>query len=145
MTTLRGCEVGGIVTGDPIHRFVIRCGHSELTLHQWDSEPAEAAGAALLRGSQRQGSTPVSGLTQCEHCLRQVSGSLAGKVRSCGLRPLTLTAAKLASSSLLAVPIPRDLRRWQPARPYLGRWSVCNARGLRDSNQPVDPLPLSRA
>jgi len=47
MTTLREfrCEVCGIVTGNPIHWFVIRCGDSELTVHRWGSAAAEAAGA----------------------------------------------------------------------------------------------------
>lgn len=39
------CEVCGIVTSDPIHWFVIRCGNSELTVQRWNSETAEAAGA----------------------------------------------------------------------------------------------------
>lgn len=58
MTTLREirCEVCGIVTGNPIRRFVIRCGDSELTVHRLSSEIAEAAGARhYLRGSQRRG------------------------------------------------------------------------------------------
>src|SRR2546426_4100221 len=47
MTTLQEfrCEVCGIVTSNPIHWFVIRCGDSELTVHRWNSEAAEAAGA----------------------------------------------------------------------------------------------------
>jgi hypothetical protein len=39
------CEVCGIVTRDPIHWFVIRCGDSELTVQRWNSESARAAGA----------------------------------------------------------------------------------------------------
>src|SRR3989442_15922432 len=57
---------------------------------------------------------------------------------------LTLTAAKRASPSIPPVAIPRGLRRWQPARPCLGGWSLRSARGRRDLNPPGDPLPLSR-
>jgi hypothetical protein len=39
------CEVCGIVTSDPLHWFVIRCGVSELTVRRWNSETAQAAGA----------------------------------------------------------------------------------------------------
>ena len=39
------CEVCGIVTNEPIHWFVIRCGDSELTVQRWNSEAANAAGA----------------------------------------------------------------------------------------------------
>jgi hypothetical protein len=47
MTTLQEfrCEVCGIVTSHPIHWFVIQCGDSELTVHRWNSEAANAAGA----------------------------------------------------------------------------------------------------
>jgi hypothetical protein len=47
MTTLQEfrCEVCGIVTSDPIHWFVIRCGDSELTVHRWNSGAANATGA----------------------------------------------------------------------------------------------------
>jgi hypothetical protein len=47
MTTLQEfrCEVCGIVTNDPIHWFVIRCGDSELTVQRWSSDAASAAGA----------------------------------------------------------------------------------------------------
>jgi hypothetical protein len=47
MTTLQEfrCEVCGIITSNPIHWFVIRCGDSELTVHRWNSETANAAGA----------------------------------------------------------------------------------------------------
>src|SRR3979490_205983 len=38
-------EVCGIVTSNPTHWFVIRCGDSELTVHRWNSETANAAGA----------------------------------------------------------------------------------------------------
>jgi hypothetical protein len=39
------CEVCGIVTSNPIHWFIIRCGESELTVHRWNTETANAAGA----------------------------------------------------------------------------------------------------
>src|SRR5438309_607729 len=39
-----GCEVCGLVTSNPIHWFVIRCGDSELTVQRWNSEAANAAG-----------------------------------------------------------------------------------------------------
>ena len=44
MTTLQEfrCEVCGIVTSNPIHWFVIRCGDTDLTVHRWNSEAAEA-------------------------------------------------------------------------------------------------------
>jgi len=47
MTTLQEfrCEVCGLVTRNPIHWFVIRCGDSELTVHRWNAEAANATGA----------------------------------------------------------------------------------------------------
>lgn len=39
------CEICGLVTSNPTHWFVIRCGDSELTVHRWNSEAANAAGA----------------------------------------------------------------------------------------------------
>ncbi len=47
MTTLKEfrCEVCGLVTTNPIHWFVIRCGDSDLTVYRWNSETANAAGA----------------------------------------------------------------------------------------------------
>lgn len=47
MTSLQEfrCEVCGLVTTNPIHWFVIRCGDSELTVYRWNSETANAAGA----------------------------------------------------------------------------------------------------
>ncbi len=44
MTALKEfrCEVCGIVTSNPIHWFVIRCGDSELTVHRWNAEAADA-------------------------------------------------------------------------------------------------------
>ena len=44
------CEVCGIVTSDPIHWFVIRCGNSDLTVQRWNSETAQAAGARHYSG-----------------------------------------------------------------------------------------------
>ena len=52
MTTLQEfrCEVCGLVTSNPTHWFVIRCGDSDLTVYRWNSETANAAGSpALLR------------------------------------------------------------------------------------------------
>jgi hypothetical protein len=47
MTTLQEfrCEVCGLVTTNPTHWFVIRCGDSDLTVYRWNSESANAAGA----------------------------------------------------------------------------------------------------
>jgi hypothetical protein len=47
MTTLQEfrCEICGIVTSNPLHWFVIHCGDSDLTVHRWSSEVAQAAGA----------------------------------------------------------------------------------------------------
>jgi hypothetical protein len=39
------CEVCGLVTTNPTHWFVIRCGDSDLTVYRWNSETANAAGA----------------------------------------------------------------------------------------------------
>jgi hypothetical protein len=39
------CEVCGLVTANPTHWFVIRCGDSDLTVFRWSSEAANAAGA----------------------------------------------------------------------------------------------------
>jgi len=52
MTTLQEfrCEVCGLVTTNPLHWFVIRCGDSDLTVYRWNSETAQRAGSpALLR------------------------------------------------------------------------------------------------
>jgi hypothetical protein len=43
-------EVCGIVTSNPIRWFAIRCGDSELTVHLWNSESANAAGARRYSG-----------------------------------------------------------------------------------------------
>jgi hypothetical protein len=47
MTTLQEfrCEICGIVTNNPLHWFVIHCGDSDLTVHRWSSEIANAPGA----------------------------------------------------------------------------------------------------
>jgi hypothetical protein len=39
------CEVCGLVTTNPIHWFVIRCGDADLTVYRWNAETANAAGA----------------------------------------------------------------------------------------------------
>src|SRR4029077_7570978 len=39
------CEVCGLITTNPTHWFVIRCGNSDLTVYRWNSETAQAAGA----------------------------------------------------------------------------------------------------
>jgi len=55
MTALQefGCEVCGLVTSNPIHWFVIRCGDSELT-QRWNSEAANAAGARHYCGAHAE-------------------------------------------------------------------------------------------
>ena len=47
MTTLHEfrCEVCGIVSSNPTHWFVIHCGDTDLAVHRWNSEAANAAGA----------------------------------------------------------------------------------------------------
>ena len=50
------CEVCGIVTSNPIHWFIIRCGEVELTVHRWETENRQlGGGSTLLRGSSRPG------------------------------------------------------------------------------------------
>jgi hypothetical protein len=44
------CEVCGTVTSNPLHWFVIQCGNSQLTVLQWNSENADAAGARHFCG-----------------------------------------------------------------------------------------------
>jgi hypothetical protein len=44
------CEICGIVTNNPIHWYVIRCGESELTVLRWKAEAAGAADARHLCG-----------------------------------------------------------------------------------------------
>jgi hypothetical protein len=39
------CEICGIVTSNPIHWFIIHCGEPSLTVHRWNPEVANAAGA----------------------------------------------------------------------------------------------------
>lgn len=36
------CEVCGLVTSNPIHWFVIRCGSVDLTVLKWNTEAANA-------------------------------------------------------------------------------------------------------
>src|ERR1700736_4005506 len=47
MTTLQEfrCDVCGLVTTNPLHWFVIRCGDFDLTVCRWNSETANAPGA----------------------------------------------------------------------------------------------------
>jgi len=44
------CEVCVLVTTNPIHWFVIRCGDSDRTVYRWNSETANAAGARYYCG-----------------------------------------------------------------------------------------------
>jgi hypothetical protein len=39
------CEVCGIVSSNPVRWYVIQCSDSQLTVHKWDTETANAAGA----------------------------------------------------------------------------------------------------
>jgi hypothetical protein len=52
MTTMREyrCEICGIVDTHPIHWFVIQCGDSQLSVHRWNSEAANATGARHFCG-----------------------------------------------------------------------------------------------
>jgi hypothetical protein len=65
MTTSRGfrCEVCGIVTSEPIHWFIIRCGDSELTVQRWNSEAANARehGITAVKLTPPTGSSPEFG------------------------------------------------------------------------------------
>jgi hypothetical protein len=49
MTTLQEfrSEVCGLVSTNPIHWFAIGCGDSDLTVHRWNSETANAQGAGI--------------------------------------------------------------------------------------------------
>jgi hypothetical protein len=81
MTSLQEfrCEVCGLVTTHPIHWFVIRCGDSELTVHRWNSETANAAGARHYCGeAHAEVCTSVAGLTQYVRRRSQVSCSDRG-------------------------------------------------------------------
>ncbi|HMK29786.1 MAG TPA: hypothetical protein VK473_08895 [Terriglobales bacterium] len=44
------CEVCGIVTNNPTHWFVIRCGDAELTVLRWNSATTDADGARHFCG-----------------------------------------------------------------------------------------------
>jgi hypothetical protein len=44
------CEICGLVTNNPIHWYVIRCGESQLTVLRWNTESALAADARHLCG-----------------------------------------------------------------------------------------------
>jgi len=39
------CEICGIVSGKPVHWFVIQCSNSQLTVLKWETEAANAKGA----------------------------------------------------------------------------------------------------
>ena len=67
MTTLQQfrCEVWGLVTTNPIHWFVIRCGDSDLTVYRWTSETANAPGARHFAVRLMPRCTSAAGLTRC--------------------------------------------------------------------------------
>jgi hypothetical protein len=44
------CEICGLVTSNPIHWFVIRCGESELTVLRWNTEAANSEEARHFCG-----------------------------------------------------------------------------------------------
>ncbi len=44
------CEVCGIVDTHPVRWFVIQCGDSQLTVHRWSLQAANAAGARHFCG-----------------------------------------------------------------------------------------------
>lgn len=44
------CEICGLVTNNPMHWFVIRCGESRLTVLRWDAEAAAEEDARHLCG-----------------------------------------------------------------------------------------------
>jgi hypothetical protein len=69
------CEVCGLVTTNPIHWFVIRCGDSELTVHRWNSETASAAGARITAVRLTPKCTSVAGSNQSALRRSQVSCS----------------------------------------------------------------------
>lgn len=39
------CEICGIVSGKPVHWFVIQCSSSQLTVLKWETEAANTKGA----------------------------------------------------------------------------------------------------
>ena len=55
MTREFRCQVCGMVTTHPTHWFVIQCGASQLTLHRWNSETANATGARHYCGEAHAG------------------------------------------------------------------------------------------
>src|SRR5712672_3622901 len=98
MTSLREfrCEVCGIVTSNPIHWCVIRCGDSEPTVHRWNSEAATAPGVRHYCGEAT---------AEAEF---QVAPRRRSEVVGAGL--WTLTAAMRTSPSIPPVAIPHGLR-----------------------------------
>ena len=66
MTTLREfrCEICGTVSSNPVHWFVIHCGDSELSVHSWSSEVANAAGARITAAKPMPRSTSAAGSSQ---------------------------------------------------------------------------------
>jgi hypothetical protein len=77
MTSLQEfrCEVCGLLTTNPIHWFVIRCGESELTVYRWNAETANAAGARHTAVKLTPRCTSVAGLSRCARRPSQVSNS----------------------------------------------------------------------
>jgi hypothetical protein len=77
MTTLQEfrCEVCGLVTTNPVHWFVIRCGDSELTVQRWNSETASAPEPDITAVKLMPKCTSVVGLTQYVRRRSQVSHS----------------------------------------------------------------------
>lgn len=52
MSTIKeySCEICGLVTSNPVHWFVIRCGNTDLTVIKWKTEAANAEGARHFCG-----------------------------------------------------------------------------------------------
>jgi hypothetical protein len=44
------CEICGLVTSNPVHWFVIRCGNTDLMVIKWKTEAANAEGARHFCG-----------------------------------------------------------------------------------------------
>ncbi|HEX2328098.1 MAG TPA: hypothetical protein VHN74_05210 [Candidatus Angelobacter sp.] len=44
------CEICGLVTCNPVHWFVIRCGNTDLMVIKWKTEAANAEGARHFCG-----------------------------------------------------------------------------------------------
>ncbi len=77
MTSLQEfrCEVCGLVTTNPIHWFVIRCGDSELTVYGGSLKPPTrpTPGTTAVKLMPRR--TSVDGLTQCARRLSRILSS----------------------------------------------------------------------